>query len=141
VTKEKKILVGVDGSDGAMRAAVQARDLCKAMHGHLTLLHVIESLPQTPLTAFEEPLSDYYAKRMKWATEYLSGLAAELEVKTEEVIEMGRPSDVICREAHERGVDLVVVGSQGLSPGARLLLGSVGSRVASNASMSVLIVR
>jgi universal stress protein A len=141
VTKEQKILVGVDGSESAMRAAVYARDLARVMNGHLTFLHVIEPLPTPPLTAFEEPVSDYYVSRMKWAREYLSGLAGELDPKAEEVIEMGRPSDVICREAHERGADLIVVGSHGLSPGARLFLGSVGSRVASNATMSVTIVR
>jgi nucleotide-binding universal stress UspA family protein len=137
----QRILVGVDGSEGSRRAALYARDLARVTHAHLTLLHVIEPLPSGPLTAFEEPLTEYYAKQMKWATDYLDELAREIDVRAEEVVEMGRPSDVICREAHERHADLIVVGSHGLSPGARLLLGSVGSRVAANASTSVTIVR
>jgi universal stress protein A len=137
----KKVLVGVDGSEGSLRAATFARDLSKMFQARMTLLHVIEPLPTGALTAFDQALSAYYSKQMQWATDYLSTLAKEIDVDAEQVIEMGRPSDVICQEAHERGADMIVVGSHGCSSGARLLLGSVGSRVASNANRSVTIVR
>jgi nucleotide-binding universal stress UspA family protein len=139
----KRVLVGVDGSEGSLRAANFARNLSKMFEAPLTLLHVIEPLPTGALTAFDEPMSDYYAKQMQWATDYLSALAKEIDADTtaEQVIEMGRPSDVICQEAHERGADMIVVGSHGRSLGSRLLLASVGSRVASNANRSVTIVR
>jgi len=53
---------------------------------------------------------------------------------------MGRPGDVICREAAERGVDLIVLGWHGHRPGARLLIGSVGTHVTNAANCSVTVV-
>ena len=104
--------------------------------GHLagqqldSVLHVIEPVPTGRLGAFEEPQSEQYARQMRGATEFLNGLTSELAfAATEQAIEMGRPGDVICREAAERDVDLIVVGWHGHRPGARLLLGSVGAHV------------
>jgi nucleotide-binding universal stress UspA family protein len=140
--KMTNVLVGVDGSDGSRRAAAFARDMAHAFHAKLTLLHVIEPLPEGPLTAFDRPQSDYYAERMQKASTFLRELADELGVaEAEQVIEMGRPSDVICGEAAERDADLIVIGSHGHGPVARLMVGSVGGRVASLSDRSVTIVR
>jgi universal stress protein A len=136
-----RILVGVDGSDGSRRAATFARDLAVAFKARLTLLHVIEPFPMGMLGAFEAPQSEHYAKQMRDASEFLNGLASELEVAdAEQAIEMGHPGDVICREAAERNVDLVVVGWQGHRPGTRLLVGSVGAHVLAAANRSVTVV-
>jgi universal stress protein A len=136
-----RILVGVDGSDGSHRAATFARDLARAFGARLTLLHVIEPVPTGRLGAFEEPQSEQYSKQMRGATEFLSGLTNELALAgTEQAIEMGRPGDVICREAAERDVDLIVVGWGGHRPGPRLLLGSVGAHVVAAANRSVTVV-
>jgi universal stress protein A len=138
----KRILVGVDGSEGSRRAATVARDMARAFGAELTLLHVVEPLPSAALTAFDEPHSALYARQVRDGSALLSALADELGVSgAEQVIDMGRAADVICREADERSADLIVVGSHGHGPAARLLIGSVGSRVASLANRSVTIVR
>ena len=54
---------------------------------------------------------------------------------------MGHPVDVICREAEERNVDLIIVGRHGHRPGPRLMIGSVGAQVAATTNRSVTIVR
>jgi universal stress protein A len=136
-----RILVGVDGSDGSHRAVTFARDLARAFGAQLTLLHVIEPVAVGRLGAFEEPHADQYARQMRGASELLDSLTSELAlVGTEQAIEMGRPGDVICREAAERDVDLIVVGWHGHRPGARLLLGSVGAHVVAAAHRSVTVV-
>jgi universal stress protein A len=136
-----RILVGVDGSDGSHRAATFARDLARAFGARLTLLHVIEPLPVGRLGAFEETQSEQYARQMRGASEFLDSLSVELALAgTEQAIEMGRPGDIICREAAERDVDLIVVGWHGHRPGARLLLGSVGAHVVAAANRSVTVV-
>jgi nucleotide-binding universal stress UspA family protein len=136
-----RILVAVDGSEGALRALDFGRDLSKAFGSRLILLHVIEPFPEGALGNFDPLLSEQYAKRMKQATDYLGTLANEFGLRdAEQVIEMGRPGDVICREAAERDADLIVLGWHGHRPGTRLLIGSVGAHVMNAAGRSVTVV-
>ncbi len=136
-----RILVALDGSEGARRALNFARDLGQAFGARLTLLHVIEPFPEGMLGNFAPPLSEQYAVRMKQATDYLGGLVNELSLgDAEQVIEMGRPGDVICREAAERDADHIVVGWNGHRPGTRLLIGSVGAHVMNAANRTVTVV-
>lgn len=137
-----RVLVGVDGSEGSRRAAVFAREISRAFHAELVLLHVIEPLPIGMPGAFEAPMSEHYAKQMGHATAFLAALAEELGLgDVEQVIELGHPGDVLCREAAERSADLIVVGWHGHRPGTRLLVGSVGAHVVAAANRSVTVVR
>jgi nucleotide-binding universal stress UspA family protein len=102
----------------------------------------VEPLPSAGLTAFEEPHSAIYDRQVREGTSLLRALGDELGVAdAEQAIEMGSAADVICREADERNADLIVVGSHGHGPATRLMIGSVGARVASLANRSVTIVR
>jgi universal stress protein A len=135
------ILVGVDGSEGSRRAVSFAGDLAGAFGARLTLLHVIEPFPVGMLGNFEPLLSERYSKQMQEANTFLDGLADELALPdAEKTIEMGHPGEVICHEATERDVDLIVVGWHGHRPGTRLLIGSVGAHVVAAANRSVTIV-
>ena len=136
-----RVLVGVDGSDGSRRAAEFGRDIARAFNAELVLLHVIERLPVGMPGAFDMPTAEHYAQQMQHATEFLSALAEELALgHAEQVIEMGHPGDVICREAAERHASLIVVGWHGHRPGTRLLVGSVGAHVVAVAGCSVTVV-
>lgn len=135
------LLVGVDGSAGARLATAFARDTALAMKAKLTLLYVIEPFPNAPLTVLEETQSAHYSRQLKSERKLLRELADELGLgPAEHLIEMGRPAEVICREADDRSVDLVVVGSRNGSS-TPFLLGSVSDRVAALATSSVVIVR
>ena len=137
----ERVLVGVDGSAGSRRVAAFARDLARAFNAQLTLLHVIERLPMGMPGVQQMPLSDIYSQQMQGAADFMSALAAELTLgDVEQVIEMGYPGDVICQEAVERNVNLIVVGWQGHRPGRRLLMGSVGAHVLATAGCSVTVV-
>ncbi len=136
------VLVGIDGSEGARRAAEFGRNVARAFNAHLTFLHVIERLPAWVLAGHETPEGDWYARQMQRAAELLADLSVDLQTpEAETAIEMGHPVDVICREAQERNVDLIVVGRHGNRPGPRLILGSVGSNVAATTNCSVTIVQ
>ena len=63
----------------------------------------------------------------------------DLDVET--IAEPGDPAEAILRLAEQRGADLVVVGSKGMSGVGRFLLGSVPNKVSHHAPCSVLIVR
>ena len=66
-------------------------------------------------------------------------LLAERGIEAETVEAQGDPGNVIVDAA--KGADLVVVGSRGLNPVQRLLLGSVSSKVVHRAEPDVLVVR
>ena len=53
----------------------------------------------------------------------------------------GKPAEEIVRFAREKGVDLIVIGTQGKQGIARLLLGSVAENVIRTAPCKVLVVR
>jgi nucleotide-binding universal stress UspA family protein len=53
----------------------------------------------------------------------------------------GKPAEEIVRYAREKGVDLIVIGSQGKQGIARFLLGSVAEHVIRTAGCKVLVVK
>lgn len=57
------------------------------------------------------------------------------------VYELGKPAKAIMQVASKQHADLIVMGAKGLGGIARILLGSVSSRVAEYATCSVLVVR
>jgi nucleotide-binding universal stress UspA family protein len=57
------------------------------------------------------------------------------------VIEEGDAADVICKEAADRGADVIVVGTHGRTGLKRLFLGSVSEHVVRRAPCPVLVVR
>ena len=114
----------------------------RAFAARLTLLHVIEPPPTPAFAASSEASKLWYEAQLQHANEFLAELSTELgTADAERAIEMGYPSDVICREAEERDADLIVLGRSGHRPGTRLTVGSVGSNVAAAATRSVTIVR
>ena len=62
-------------------------------------------------------------------------------VAFDKMLEYGSPADVIIKVAKKADVDIIVVGSRGLSSVRRYLLGSVSDDVSMHARSSVLIVR
>jgi nucleotide-binding universal stress UspA family protein len=136
------VLAAVDGTDASARAATFARELARRFDARLTLLHVIEPYPSASLGTFGVSSSDFYARQMEQAREFLRALVLEVGVDdADQVIELGVPSEVICHEAEERQADHIVLGSHGHGRMARIMMGSVAARVASLTNRSVTIVR
>ena len=76
--------------------------------------------------------------------ENLAGMkneALEQNVNTETIQVFGNPGRSICEQAQQSEVDLIVMGSRGLSGLQKLILGSVSSYVIRHAYCSVLVVR
>lgn len=62
-------------------------------------------------------------------------------VQLERITHRGRPGEVICWMAQDRGCDLIVMGTHGLTGFAHLVLGSVAEHVVRHARCPVLTVR
>lgn len=155
----QKILVPYDGSKFSDKALENAIGIAKmsGQNTELMLLHVTPYIP-IPLT-FERPV--YYAKTGKSIplTQYIEELTKEMEenastmmdevkkkytdkeIKIENVLLHGYPPEKIIEFANEQRVDLIVIGSVGLSGFSRVkALGSVSRNVSERASCPVLIV-
>jgi nucleotide-binding universal stress UspA family protein len=155
----QKILVPYDGSKFSDKALENAIGIAK-MSGQSTqliLLHITPHIP-IPLT-FERPV--YSAKTGKSIplTQYIQELTEEMEenaskmleevrkkytdkeIEIENVLLHGYPPEKIIEFANNEKIDLIVIGSIGLSGLSKVkALGSVSRSVSERASCPVLIV-
>jgi len=139
----RTILVPVDGSAGSGKAVALGSEFARACEASLTLLYVLPAESMVTIGAqaltdeqFEEA-KDRMARR---AFEPVRAATAEgARVVTETAI--GNPSQEIIEHARRNHMDLIVIGSRGLSEFQQLLLGSVSSQVVHHASCSVVVAR
>jgi nucleotide-binding universal stress UspA family protein len=118
----KKILIPVDGSSYSVRAVKKGAEIAKAFDGEVVLLNVIDikfAVPAQATVGFSSAAKD---------------------IKTE-IIE-GDSSISIIKYIENNDIDLVIMGSQGVSGGLKgLLIGSVTNRVLHNTHVPVLVVK
>jgi nucleotide-binding universal stress UspA family protein len=145
-----RILLATDGSREAELAATTAADLAKSTGSELHVVYVGHMPPvfyESPGTwaldpdlqsrmeerAEEEarPRLDEQVQRVREA----GGEVAEAHAR------LGRPDAEIVRLADELGAGLIVLGSRGLGPLRRALMGSVSDSVVRHAHCPVLVVR
>ena len=137
-----KVLVPVDGSESSKKALEMALAIAKASKAKLTVLEVVEDFG---------PLPGYYEaappgeERTRWVAEQrfekIHPPLDETEVEWEREVVDGYAAEKICEIAEKGNFDLIVIGSRGLNPVARFLIGSVSDRVVHHAPCSVTIVR
>ena len=140
----KAILVPVDGSDSAGRAAGFAAKLAEPLGAKLILLHVYDA-PTASLLGLASMGSDaVHAALDKVAQasfESAEKAIASASVTLEKKATTGHPFEEIVSHAKSLGCDLIVMGSRGLSPLQEIMLGSVSDRVLRYAPCAVTIVR
>lgn len=158
----KHILVATDFSDTAASALAQAAKLAASTGAKLTLLHVIyvekineallgldameyltrvmsapsESTPYAPTLAMDR-VRDTAKAKLEEAAMAISGPKVQIET----VVLDGRPSEEVLAFAHNKGVDLIVLGTHGRGAIGKALLGSVADHVIRQAECPVMVVR
>ncbi len=131
----RSVVVGIDGSEAAVRAAEWAVDEAVSRNVPLRLVCV---------TKATHPSFENYERELKRAEASLRAAQAAVQqtaksVKVESVIEPGLPGVTLVTES--RDADLVCVGSSGVRGYARVLLGSTATEVAEQALCPVAIIR
>lgn len=140
-----KILVAVDGSQCAEKALKSAVDLAKKYNAKLILIHVVlRQLAVAPSQAGVIATSVFVKEMEVEGKEIIT--KAEAFVKTEGVecackMIQGVPAEEIVKTARDEGVDLIVMGSRGLTEVRAFLLGSVSDKVSHHAKCPTLIVK
>lgn len=142
----EKILVPIDGSDGARKALDLAFGLQKKCGGELLLLTVYRhhSLLEASMSMVRpgdpENLDDAMREYAKQVVEDGKALARETGVsQVRGFLKSGQPARTIVKFAEEHGADLIVVGSRGTGDMENFLLGSVSHKVTSLARCPVLV--
>lgn len=138
----KKILVPVDGSEGACRAAAFAVHLAEALGAQITLMYVFDApgLASLGLVA-KGDLEDTKNQVSQGSFEAATRAMGETDVPVNHHVDIGDPARQITTFSKQGQYDLIVMGSRGLSPIKEVLLGSVSERVARWAMCPVTIVR
>ncbi|MDG6994988.1 MAG: universal stress protein [Nitrososphaerota archaeon] len=140
-----KILVAVDGSENAARAARVAATIASNSGAELTILYVID-IPAVPSGETYVPFDEIEVRAREEADRFMPKLesaAKEMGVKTRiEILEsLGSLVRTITDYADREKIDLLVVGTRGMGGFKRLVLGSVASGLVQYAHCSVLVVR
>jgi len=135
------ILIPVDGSEHALRAAEYSVKIATMMDARLLLLHCHRPFPVKLGDPYFQKAVD---KIMQQSGERLAPFHSLLDQKgadyTELILE-GPAGEKICDVARIEKSEMIVMGSRGRSNLTGLFLGSVAHRVLHQASCPVLIVR
>jgi nucleotide-binding universal stress UspA family protein len=124
----KHILCPVDFSDFSRRAVKVARGLAGDFEAQLHLFHVLDIRAFSPAEAALAPKID--AANRRRVEDQMARLAESEGLSPGQVeIAEGLPHKAIVQKAEELPVDLVVMGTHGISGFERLLLGSVTEKV------------
>ncbi len=135
----KRILVGYDGSKESDKALDWAVDLAKSSEAKLIVQHVVSIAPEALATGAVdlEAIEGAVSKMLDAAVERVRHAGASAT----KVLSRGDVAATILREADQRGVELIVVGSLGRGRMARMLVGSIADKLVRTAQIPVLIVR
>ena len=137
MTMFERILLAVDGSEHSAKAVPIAADLAFRYGGELVVFHARER----DLALGED------VETSKEAMELVDGIVRELKdtgisARGEIVrVPSGHTPRAILDAARDETVDLIVMGTRGLSDWNRLLMGSVAHKVVHLADVPVLVVR
>ena len=132
-----KIIVGYDGSDTAKRALERTATLAGASD-QIVVVAAAEPHTRSGITTGSHLDPSEFQQRRE-DLEEAQRFFSEKNINVEAVEPQGDPGTHIVEAA--KGADLIIVGSRGLNPVKRILLGSVSSKVVHRAECDVLVVR
>jgi universal stress protein E len=142
----KTFLVPTDFSDCAKKAAREAVMLAENFHSRVLFFHVVDLYPLYTVSYADEfgvavPLPPPAPEviESEWQ-DFLSGLPLT-KVDWEKSTEEGEAATAILRQAEQKKIDLIVMGTHGRTGLEYMLLGSVAEKVVRRASCPVLTIR
>jgi nucleotide-binding universal stress UspA family protein len=132
-----RIVVGYDGSESAKRALERASSIATDQD-QVLVVAAAESHARAAITEGAH-LDPSEIQRRRNDLDEAQAFLSERGIQAETIEAQGDPGAVIVEAAEN--ADLVIVGTRGLNPIQRILLGSVSSKVVHRAGCDVLVVR
>lgn len=149
----KKLLIPVDGSQASMKAAGYGIHLAHVDEAELLLIYVIEEIKQGGAIGLQAKYGNvrlvegFRKSREKAASQWMNTIKSSAEkkgvrVKSEVLADDGASTvEIIVNYAKKNNIDLIVMGSRGLSKFKQLLFGSVANAVMIYSPCPVMVVR
>jgi nucleotide-binding universal stress UspA family protein len=137
----QEILLAVDGSDHALKAAGVAGELARCMQANVRVVTVYEPIPpylQEP--GLQDAMDERFGRAEKVLTEALEALGPVPCKLLSEQLE-GPVAEAVLNVIATHPVDLIVMGARGLGRLQGLLLGSQSQKVLAHAPCPVMLVR
>lgn len=144
----KHILLATDGSTASDHAAALAVDLARSMGAKLTSLYAVDPYPYLAVGEMSTEGIQYY---MAAAQQEAAAAHAKVQALCNQggspvtlhtiVVEDRAVSKAIVENAKSEGVDMIVIGSHGRTGIARLMLGSITTKVLAESTLPVLVAR
>ena len=144
VFRPDRVLLATDGSPDAERAARAAADLSRRTGAELHVVHAWTHHVQAfgyPTLAWTDYSYLFEREARKVLAAQVDGIEAAGVAVAEPHLLQGPPVDAVLDLCEELQPGLLVMGSRGLGPVGRLVLGSVTEGVAHHARVPVLVVR
>lgn len=139
LSRGEKILVAVDGSVFSDAAVDQAISLGGICNSQIFVISVIDLYPEQIEVA--PVLVDKMSAEVRQHIDKVKQKINEANIPCETIVRMGgKPHEFIVREAKERAIDLIVMGTHGRTGIKRILMGSVAQSVIGHAPCPVLVV-
>jgi nucleotide-binding universal stress UspA family protein len=144
--KMRRVLHATDFSTASSRAFKRAVDIAKASGAELLLVHVLPSVFPVVADGYVSPkvYEDLEAATRADGQKRLDRLARRARAsgaRVKSLLLEGAPHERIAQAARTRKADMVVIGTHGRTGFAKLVLGSVASRVLAISPCPVLTVR
>jgi len=141
-----KILVPVDGSQFSMAALDVALDYAKSKGANICLINVMPYIEAVDLeiSAHErEKVIQSMEKRAEYVVQQACGILAGKDViaTCRHIVASASIPDAIIDYAEQEKVDLIIIGSRGLSQSSRFKMGSVAAKVVKHSPCSVYVVK
>jgi nucleotide-binding universal stress UspA family protein len=139
------LLVAIDFSNPSLSALDTALELAAKLDARLTIVHTVvkiaEGVTMEGGAGYDVEL---HARQSREAREKIEQILREknsLGVKTEILVESGRPQSQINAIAEKVGADMLILGTHGRKGVNKLLLGSVAEAVLRDSNVPFLCVR
>jgi nucleotide-binding universal stress UspA family protein len=130
------VVVGVDDSETARKAAARAAELAQATGRQLHIVTGVKrgGAKEVVVSGSERILVDWVSS----AEQTLASLITRLSVTATTAVVVGDPAHAVCEEAERVGADIIVVGNRRVQ-GVSRVLGSIALDIVRHAPCDVYI--
>ncbi|WP_440951460.1 universal stress protein [Methanococcoides sp. FTZ1] len=140
----KDIMIATDGSENVKNAISYGIEIAKATGCKVHAVYVVSDehaeVARRDL-GFAKAIEQNLADEGKRATADVEEAGRRFSVVVESILLKGRPVDEIINYSEKNDVDMIVMGTLGLTGVKRLLIGSVAENVVRHSKVPVLVVR
>jgi nucleotide-binding universal stress UspA family protein len=139
ITKGERILVAVDGSEHTDIIVDQAMSIGRICKSIIYVISVVAFLPEA--VAYAPQLEKEVSENTRILLENVKNKIEKENIECETIVSLDeQPHQPIIQEAKERNIDLIVMGTRGMTGLKKVFLGSVAQKVIGYAPCPVMVV-